>query len=40
MKMNKDKLQQNIRKNISTCKVSWPHSSSLWILSWRKQMRW
>lgn len=37
MKTSKVKLWQNIRKNISDCKVSWPHSLSLCILSWGKQ---
>lgn len=34
--MSKDKLQQNIRKSTSNCKVCWPHSLSLWTPSWRK----
>lgn len=35
--MSKVKLWQNIRKNISNCEVSWPHSLSLWIVSWGKR---
>lgn len=34
--MSKDKLQQNIRKSTSNCKVCWPRSLSLWTPSWRK----